>query len=89
MYRISDAGMFSVGDVDLSRPIDVLFYGGKNPHREQVKRIIERKLVEEHGLRVVFAMDYNLFGIAREVAIENAKVCLIYVFDSIILRLFL
>ncbi len=59
---------------DHSRPIDILFYGNTNPHREKVWKMFE-KLAQEHHLRIEFHLNYKAFGFIKESLIDQAKVC--------------
>ena len=62
--------------MDSQRPIDVLFYGGSNSHRLEIKKQFKR-LEDDHNYRVVFVMSYNLFGAQKEELIRQSKVVLL------------
>ena len=59
--------------MDKARPIDVLFYGSENEHRNNMLEVFTR-LGSEHGLRIEFAMNYSLFGSHLESAVDQSKV---------------
>lgn len=63
----------TVDHKDLSRPIDILFYGYQNPHREKVRKMFE-KLAEENDLHIRFYLNYTAFGLVKETLIDQAKV---------------
>jgi hypothetical protein len=65
----------TLSDLDAMRPIDVLFFGSSNPHRDSVHDHF-RQLAQENNLNVVFFMDYDFFGNERELAIQQAKIVL-------------
>ena len=64
-----------LNDLDSMRPIDILFFGSSNPHRNDVYESFQ-SLAEDHGLNIKFFMDYSFFGHERELAIHQAKVVL-------------
>ncbi len=67
--------LWNLDHKDRSRPIDILFYGSLNPHREKVWKMFE-KLAQENNLRIEFHLDYKAFGFVKETLIDQAKVFL-------------
>jgi len=65
----------TLADLDDMRPIDLLFFGSSNPHRETMHEKFQQ-LAKEHNLHIVFFMDYAFFGPERELAIQQAKIVL-------------
>lgn len=68
-------GAGTLDDLDEMRPIDVLFFGSSNPHRNDVYEKFQR-FGEEHDWNIKFFMDYAFFGPEREIAIQQSKVVL-------------
>lgn len=64
-----------LADLDAMRPIDILFFGASNPHRDYVHKLF-RQLAEEKKLNVKFYFDYAFFGVERELAIQQSKIVL-------------
>lgn len=58
------------------QPIDILFFGNSNPHRESVRDEFMRA-AKEMNWRVEFYMDYSLFGSKRDILIDLSKVYLL------------
>lgn len=54
-------------------PIDILFLGSHNTHRERVKLMFQ-KLASEEDLRIDFHFQYDGFDFVRENLIDQAKV---------------
>jgi hypothetical protein len=65
----------TLADLDSMRPIDLLFFGSSNAHRDEVHESF-RQAAAQHNLRIAFFMDYDFFGAERELAIQQAKVVL-------------
>lgn len=59
--------------MDASRPIDILFYGNSNEHREALFTEFT-SMAKSNNLRIEFKMSYNLFGSHKESLIDQAKV---------------
>jgi hypothetical protein len=64
---------FSAEALDSSRPIDVLFYGSSNPHREELRKEFQQ-IAAENNLRVLFRLDYDVFDLVRDSLVEQSKV---------------
>jgi hypothetical protein len=54
-------------------PIDILFLGSHNAHREKVQRMFQKLAVEEQ-IRADFYFKYDTFDFVRENLIDQAKV---------------
>ena len=54
-------------------PIDILFLGSHNSHRERVQRMFQ-KLASKEDLRIDFHFQYDSFDFVRENLIDQAKV---------------
>ena len=55
------------------QPIDILFFGNSNPHRDRVREEFER-MAQIMNWRVEFHTDYTLFGSKRDIMIDLSKV---------------
>ncbi|CAM9690906.1 unnamed protein product, partial [Phaeothamnion confervicola] len=64
-----------VADRNVHRDIDVLFFGCRNPRRDRFFHHITH-LLKPKGYNVVFSMDFDLFGDAREALIARSKIVL-------------
>ena len=73
----ASAESFCANAVDASQPIDILFYGSSNPHRERLKQIFD-ELAALLDLRVEFHLDYGAFDLERDSLVERSKVCQIW-----------
>ena len=65
----------TLADLDDMRPIDILFFGSSNAHRDAVYDQF-KQLAAEHHIHISFYMDYAFFGAEREVAIQQSKIVL-------------
>jgi hypothetical protein len=63
----------SVGDTSSHQPIDILFLGSHNSHREKVHKMF-LNLEKEENLKIRFYFQYDAFDFARETLIDQAKV---------------
>ena len=59
--------------LDGAMPIDILFYGSRTAHRDGIREAFYR-LGEEHGLRVEFYVQDELYGEERDEIIDRSKV---------------
>jgi hypothetical protein len=59
--------------MDANRPIDILFFGNTNRHRQAVYADF-LKLGKKHNLNIQFHMTYGLFGSHLDLQINRAKV---------------
>lgn len=64
---------YSATNIDTSQPIDILFYGSSNPHRERIKLQFDQ-LAALLDLRVEFHLDYGAFDLERDSLVERSKV---------------
>jgi hypothetical protein len=80
---IDDNQMLKETQVNSHQPIDILFLGSHNSHREKVHQMF-LKLAEEEELNVGFYFRYDAFDFARETLIDQAKVLLSLSLSSVL-----